>query len=91
MLSSVTEVNIDPQYDGVVMLSPDLIYFNDAQPRPDGKKIYHVFEKSREEGFDNIENTILESHEEIDFKQEELFSKASVDNIYNIQQVSFSF
>ena len=82
----LSEVSIEPQYDGVVMVSPDLVYFNDAQPRPDGKKVYHVFEKNEQEQIVPEPNP-----KEFDLKQEELISKATVQSLYDIQHVSSSY
>lgn len=80
-------VGIEPLYDGVVMLSPEVVFFNDAQPRPDGRKIYHIFEH-----IDTPENEMPEddSIDKIGFSESkfELFSKASVNNIHHIQNVS---
>ncbi|KAL7634001.1 UNVERIFIED_CONTAM: hypothetical protein RMT77_015962 [Armadillidium vulgare] len=42
------DVYIDPTYDGVVMLSQDLQFFGDAEVRPDGRKIFHIFERAPE-------------------------------------------
>lgn len=71
-------INIDPEYDGVVMLSPDVIFFNDARARPDGQKIYHIFEHSFEDD--------LPEQEPFD-KFYGIISKATQQNIQEIEQV----
>lgn len=81
-----TFVSIEPQYDGVVMLSSDVVFFNDAQPRPDGRKIYHIFEHSYEENIDDDLSDKMKK--DYDMKKNELFSRASEQSLQNIQQVS---
>ncbi|RXG51970.1 hypothetical protein Avbf_03580 [Armadillidium vulgare] len=76
-------INIEPQYDGVVMLSSDVAFFNDAKPRPDGRKIYHIFEHS---GDEHQGETPDKSTKEFDSRKKELFAKASENSIQNIQQ-----
>ncbi|KAB7500333.1 hypothetical protein Anas_11681 [Armadillidium nasatum] len=77
-------INIEPQYDGVVMLSSDVAFFNDAKPRPDGRKIYHIFEHS---GDEHQGETPDKSTKEFDSRKKELFAKASENSIQNIQQI----
>ncbi|KAB7496906.1 hypothetical protein Anas_10121, partial [Armadillidium nasatum] len=81
---------INPSYDGVVMLSPDELLFNDAKPRPDGRKIFHIFEKYFDEDYTDDKNAEYLGHnseEEFLSKRNELFLKASDTSFYNIQQI----
>ncbi|XP_076059873.1 uncharacterized protein LOC143036417 isoform X2 [Oratosquilla oratoria] len=76
-------VSIEPQYDGVIMLSAEAVLFSDAKPRPDGRKVYHVFERtlSTSTRDENLQT------EEFSSTREQLLSQAREDNLQNIQQV----
>ncbi|XP_047474862.1 uncharacterized protein LOC134764418 [Penaeus indicus] len=76
-------MSIEPQYDGVIMLSPEAVLFSDAKPRPDGRKVYHVFERTPGDGPRD------EAAQNDDFRsrREQLFSQAHENTIHNIQQV----
>lgn len=78
-------VTIEPQYDGVIMLSSESVLFSDAKPRPDGSKVYHVFERAlgeptQDEGVQN---------EDFQTRQEQLFSQAHENTLQGIQQVGY--
>lgn len=78
-------VTIEPQYDGVIMLSSEAVLFSDAKPRPDGSKVYHVFERAlgepaQDEGVQN---------EDFQTRQEQLFSQAHENTLQGIQQVRY--
>lgn len=77
-------MSIEPQYDGVIMLSPEAVLFSDAKPRPDGRKVYHVFERTPGDGPRD------EAAQNDDFRsrREQLFSQAHENTIHNIQQVT---
>lgn len=75
------------------MLSPDELLFNDAKPRPDGRKIFHIFEKYFDEDYTDEKNAEYLGHnseEEFLRNRNELFLKASDTSFYNIQQVKLN-
>ena len=74
-------MSIEPQFDGVIMLSAENVLFSDAKPRPDGRKIYHVFEKTLEARDESIHS------DDFCTRREALFSHAHENTIHNIQQV----
>ncbi|KAK8398958.1 hypothetical protein O3P69_004218 [Scylla paramamosain] len=76
-------VTIEPQYDGVIMLSSEAVLFSDAKPRPDGSKVYHVFERTLGEPTQD-EST---PSEDFQARQEQLFSQAHENTLQGIQQV----
>lgn len=78
-------VTIEPQYDGVIMLSSEAVLFSDAKPRPDGSKVYHVFERSLGEP---TQDEAMQS-EDFQTRQEQLFSQAHENTLQGIQQVRF--
>ncbi|RXG56246.1 Zinc finger X-chromosomal protein [Armadillidium vulgare] len=80
-INKMTGEVIDHNYDGVIMLSKDIVYFNDAQPRPDGRKIYHIFEQCPS-SVDGETSEVKPNVEDL-----ELFSKASENNIEHIREV----
>nr|XP_045595027.1 uncharacterized protein LOC123756085 isoform X2 [Procambarus clarkii] len=76
-------VTIEPQYDGVIMLSPEAVLFSDAKPRPDGSKVYHVFERTLgEPARDEATHS-----EDFQSRREQLFSQAHENTLHDIQQV----
>lgn len=77
-------VTIEPQYDGVIMLSAEAVLFSDAKPRPDGSKVYHVFERTI--GETPRDDTI--HSEDFRSRREQLFSQAHENTLHGIQQVS---
>ncbi|KAB7501335.1 Zinc finger protein, partial [Armadillidium nasatum] len=79
-INKMTGEVIDHNYDGVIMLSKDIVYFNDAQPRPDGRKIYHIFEQCPS----SLDGET--SEEKPNVEDLELFSKASENNIEHIRE-----
>ncbi|KAG7161878.1 hypothetical protein Hamer_G007544 [Homarus americanus] len=76
-------VTIEPQYDGVIMLSPEAVLFSDAKPRPDGSKVYHVFERTLG---DPPRDEATQS-EDFQSRREQLFSQAHENTLHDIQQV----
>ncbi|KAK7077431.1 hypothetical protein SK128_025225 [Halocaridina rubra] len=76
-------VSIEPQYDGVIMLSPEVVLFSDATPRPDGRKVYHVFQRNVGES----QRDEVNQSEEFQSRREQLFSQAHENTLHNIQQV----
>ncbi|KAK4311373.1 hypothetical protein Pmani_017122 [Petrolisthes manimaculis] len=103
MTSEEEAVTIEPQYDGVIMLSPEAVLFSDARPRPDGSKVYHVFERTltaetttpttpRDDNNTTTthsdDNTTTTTHSD-DFhsRRDQLFSQAHENTLHGIQQV----
>ncbi|XP_064100464.1 uncharacterized protein LOC135211181 isoform X1 [Macrobrachium nipponense] len=76
-------VSIEPQYDGVIMLSPEVVLFSDATPRPDGRKVYHVFQRNVGEA----QRDESVHSEDFHSRREQLFSQAHENTLHNIQQV----
>ncbi|KAG0719114.1 hypothetical protein GWK47_051179 [Chionoecetes opilio] len=76
-------VTIEPQYDGVIMLSSEAVLFSDAKPRPDGSKVYHVFERA----FGEPAQDEAMPTEDFQTRQEQLFSQAHENTLQGIQQV----
>lgn len=79
-------VTIEPQYDGVIMLSSESVLFSDAKPRPDGSKVYHVFERTLGEP---AQDEVLQN-EDFQTRQEQLFSQAHENTLQGIQQVRYN-
>lgn len=77
------DVTIEPQYDGVIMLSSEEVLFSDAKPRPDGSKVYHVFERMLGEP---IQDETMQN-EDFQIRQQQLFSQAHENTLQGIQQV----
>ncbi|KAB7501336.1 hypothetical protein Anas_00436 [Armadillidium nasatum] len=79
------DVFIDPTYDGVVMLSQDLQLFGDAEVRPDGRKIFHIFERApeNEQVYDDYPVQIPQK------EKEALWLKTFESSFKNIQEIRY--
>ncbi|KAK3859334.1 hypothetical protein Pcinc_034551 [Petrolisthes cinctipes] len=86
MTSEEEAVTIEPQYDGVIMLSPEAVLFSDAKPRPDGSKVYHVFERTLTGDTTTRDDNNTHS-DDFHTRRDQLFSQAHENTLHGIQQV----